>query len=228
MQFKDIQENISLIHYCKTIYCYRMTLPSTSTTSGTPTRSTPLFKSGSIPGERSNRKNRQSVFFTAVNPIDVQLDRREVEYDLNKARIAPYKQNMEISSQYSILVQFTACSEKGIAILSNSIGRNHSFRHTTSGLYRQSGLHENKGPKLPRVSNTFRRMYMFENRENPMIVREISTGKPVSVNIVLIFESLAFHVPLSNKLRQIEKEKVRQLFEQFENHPNWNMLLKDF
>ena len=43
-QFKDTQEKISLIHYCKTMYCCQMTSPSTSATSGTPTRCTPLFK----------------------------------------------------------------------------------------------------------------------------------------------------------------------------------------
>ena len=92
MQFKDTQEKNSLIHYSKTLYCYQMTSPSTSTTSGSPTRCIPLFKVDLIPGGRSNRKNRQSVFFTAVNPIDVQPDRRKVVYDLNKPRIAPYKQ----------------------------------------------------------------------------------------------------------------------------------------
>ena len=50
---------------------------------------------------------------------------------------------------------------------------------------------------------------MFQNRENPMTVRMkfISTGRPVAVTIVLIFESLAFHIPLLNKLKQIEKKK---------------------
>ena len=35
----------------------------------------------------------------------------------------------------------------------------------------------------------------------------VSTGRPVAVTIVLIFESLAFHIPLFNKLKQIEKRK---------------------
>ena len=48
---------------------------------------------------------------------------------------------------------------------------------------------------------------MFQNRENPMIVRNISTGKLVSFNIELIFESLASHIPLLNKLKQIETKK---------------------
>ena len=34
-QFKDIQEKVLLILHCKTMYCYRKDLPSTSTTSGT-------------------------------------------------------------------------------------------------------------------------------------------------------------------------------------------------
>ena len=42
-QIKDIQEKISLIHYCKTIHCCRVTLQSTSTTSGTLSKCTPLF-----------------------------------------------------------------------------------------------------------------------------------------------------------------------------------------
>ena len=31
------------------------------------------------------------MFFTAVNPTEIQPDQREVEYDLDKPRIAPYK-----------------------------------------------------------------------------------------------------------------------------------------
>ena len=50
-----------------------------------------IIQSGLIPEGRSNRRDRQSVFFTAVNPIDIPLDRREVEYDLDKPGIAPYK-----------------------------------------------------------------------------------------------------------------------------------------
>ena len=41
-QFRDIQEVISLNIHCKTMYCYRMTLPSTSNTSGTLTKCTPV------------------------------------------------------------------------------------------------------------------------------------------------------------------------------------------
>ena len=47
---------------------------------------------------------------------------------------------------------------------------------------------------------------MFQNQENPMIVRKISTGNFVAVNIVLIFESLEFQFALLNKLKQSEKK----------------------
>ena len=50
-----------------------------------------IIHSGLIPGGKSNRRDRQSVFFTAVNPMDIQPDQREVEYDMHKPRIAPYK-----------------------------------------------------------------------------------------------------------------------------------------
>ena len=52
IQFKDIQEVILLIHCCKTMHCYWMTSPSTSTTSGKPTRRTPFFKVDRSQGEK--------------------------------------------------------------------------------------------------------------------------------------------------------------------------------
>ena len=46
---------------------------------------------GLIPERKSNRRDRQSVFFTAVNPMDNNQDLEEVQYDLDKPGIAPYK-----------------------------------------------------------------------------------------------------------------------------------------
>ena len=73
-------------------------------------------------------------------------------------------------------------------------------------------------------------MFLSQFRENPMIERKkfISTGRPVAVTIVLIFESQAFHIPLVEQVETNRKETVRRLTEQFENHPNRNMLLKHF
>ena len=80
-QFKDIQEKMSLIHGDFAEYIHHV---------GYAYEMHSNIRSGLIPGGRSNRKNRQSVFFTAVNPIDIQPDRTEVEYDVNRPRIAQY------------------------------------------------------------------------------------------------------------------------------------------
>ena len=89
------------------------------------------------------RRDRQSVFFTAVNPMDARQDLKEVEYDLDTPRIAPCKQNWRAHHNTACWCNFKACSEKGIAILSNSIACSYSFKHTTSDLKRESDMHEN-------------------------------------------------------------------------------------
>ena len=50
-----------------------------------------IIKSGLIPGGRSPKKDRRSVFFTAVNPMDDHQDLEEVQCDLYTPRIAVYK-----------------------------------------------------------------------------------------------------------------------------------------
>ena len=50
-----------------------------------------IIRSGLIRGGRSLKKYRQSVFFTAVNPMDALEDLEEVQYDLDKPRLAVYK-----------------------------------------------------------------------------------------------------------------------------------------
>ena len=50
-----------------------------------------IIKSSLIPGVNSLRRDNQSVFFTAVNPMCDRQDLEEVEHDLDKPRIAPYK-----------------------------------------------------------------------------------------------------------------------------------------
>ena len=49
-----------------------------------------------IPGGRSLKRDRQSVFFTAVNPMHANQDLGEVQYDLGKPRLAVYKNTWRI------------------------------------------------------------------------------------------------------------------------------------
>ena len=71
-----------------------------------------------------------------------------------------------------------------------------------------------ESPRLPRVTlvpntqHVQKDVHVSESR-NPMTVRMkfISKGRLVAVTIVLIFESLAVHIPLLNKLKEIEMKK---------------------
>ena len=70
-QFKDIQEVLSLILHCKTVYCYRMTFAEYVYHNGSAFEMHSIIKSGLITGGKSLRKGGQSVFFTAVSPMCV-------------------------------------------------------------------------------------------------------------------------------------------------------------
>ena len=60
-----------------------------------------FIQGGWIPGISSLKRDRQSVIFTAVNPMYTNQDLEEVQYDLDKPRIAVYKKYLENSPKYS-------------------------------------------------------------------------------------------------------------------------------
>ena len=86
-----------------------------------------IIQGGLIPGGRSLKRDRQSVFFTAVNPMDEDQSLEEVHRTI--------QQYLETSLKHNVLVQFKARSEERIAVLSNTITRNRSLQHTTCDLY---------------------------------------------------------------------------------------------
>ena len=108
-QSRDIQEVLSFILHCKTVYCCRMTSPSTSTTSGTLTTCTP---SSSVDwfGKEEVLKGTGSQCFSQPWTHASQ-DLEEVQYDLDKPRITVYKKYLESSPKDSILVQSEARSK---------------------------------------------------------------------------------------------------------------------
>ena len=93
-----------------------------------------IIQGGLVLG-RTLKRDRRSVFFTAVNSMYVNQDLDEVQYDLDKSRIAMCKNTWRISSKHSILVQYEDRSNKKIAVLSNTIQRNRSFQHFTCDMY---------------------------------------------------------------------------------------------
>ena len=93
-------------------------------------------------GRKTSQKYKQSVFFTALNAMYAKQDQEEVQYDLDTARIAVYKNTWRVHQKYGILVQFETRSEKRIGVLSNTIPRDRFFEHITCDMHRESGIHE--------------------------------------------------------------------------------------
>ena len=75
-----------------------------------------ITRSGLIPEGGSFKRNRQSVFFTAVNPTDDDQIMEEVQYDLDKTKDRTIQKYLETSSKQSVLVQFKARTEERIAV----------------------------------------------------------------------------------------------------------------
>ena len=50
-----------------------------------------IVKSGLIPAGKSLKRERQSVFFTAVNPMDDDQSMEEIRFNLDQPRLVPYK-----------------------------------------------------------------------------------------------------------------------------------------
>ena len=109
-QFRDIQEVISLILHCKTMYCCQRKKPPKG-------QAVRVFHCSEPDGRRS-KHGRNSM-------------------RLGQAKDRTVQMYLETSSIYSVLVQFRPRSEERIAILSNTITCNRSLQHTTCELHRK-------------------------------------------------------------------------------------------
>ena len=131
-QFKDIQEKVSLFLRCKTMYCYRKDLPSTSATSGTRTIS--IRKNGLIPGGTSLKRGRQAVFITTVNPMEDVHGIRETPCDLRKP-ITPCKNTWKRPQNTVFWCNLKLAQEKGLAILPNTVTCRLSLQYAACSLH---------------------------------------------------------------------------------------------
>ena len=61
------------------------------------------IQGGFTPGGRSLKRESQPVFFTAVKPMNANQDLEEVQYDLDKPRIAVYKNTWRVHQQIQFL-----------------------------------------------------------------------------------------------------------------------------
>ena len=175
--------------------------------------------------------------------MDTQHDRREVEYDQGKTRVAPCKHNWRAHHNTVCRCNFEACSEKGIAILSISIACNYSSNTLPAICIEQvvcMKLREDlyckifQSPRLPRVTLVPNSQHVqkdvldTDSRNSDECENEGQQHRETCGS-----HFVDFRIPgiLHSAVGQVEtnrKEKVRRLIEQFESHPNKNMLLKDF
>ena len=96
-----------------------------------------ITNTGLIPGGQ-HLGQRQTVFFTAVNPMDKE-HKDPYKLALTQPRLAWYKQKTWKRHQDTVYwVDFQGCSTERIEVLSNKIERNHPLRHTPSLLYPES------------------------------------------------------------------------------------------
>ena len=72
------------------------------------------------------------MFFTFVNPMEVDNCMEETPCDFSNLRIVPHKKYLETSSKYCQVVQFDTRSRERIAVLPNKVACNRPLRHTTS------------------------------------------------------------------------------------------------
>ena len=72
-----------------------------------------VIDSGLIAGGRNASTERQTVFFTAVNPMEVHLHEQK-EFDLTKPRVAVYKEKWKVHRDAVYWVKFRCARRKGL------------------------------------------------------------------------------------------------------------------
>ena len=92
-----------------------------------------ITNSGLTAGGQNSSKDRQTVFFTAVNLMHKNHKDPKEWSDQTTSCISQTK--LESAPRYAVLGRCTACSTERIEVLSNKIERNHPLRHTPSLLY---------------------------------------------------------------------------------------------
>ena len=97
-----------------------------------------ISTSGLIPGGQNSSRDRQTIFSTAVNPMDKE-HKDPYKLDLTKPRLAWYKQKKWKRHQDTVYwVDIQLAQRKGLKFYQTKIERNHPLRYTPSSLYLES------------------------------------------------------------------------------------------
>ena len=142
-----------------------------------------------IPGGRSLKRDRQSVFFTAVNPMYASQDLEKVQYNLDKPRITVYKITWRIQRNTVFWCNLKIAQRKGLQFYQTQ-------SHAIALFYLRFALRKwfvwrlariftakvHQSPRLPRVDMDDT-ILLISKRENPPTIkanRASSTGKLVA------------------------------------------------
>ena len=147
-----------------------------------------IIKSGLMPGGESLRRDRQSVFFTAVNPMCARQDLGEVEYDLDKPSIAVYKHTWRIYPKTENWCSLKLAQTKGLQFYQT---RSHSiaFLNTLLAICIEKVENMKSGeelcckvyqsPRLPRVTlvpnshHALKDVLITDSRKSDDLVKEV-------------------------------------------------------
>ena len=89
-----------------------------------------ITNSGLIAGGQNSSRERQTVFFTAVNPMR-KNHKDPQELDLTKPRLASPEKKWKRHQGTVNWGRYTACSTEMTKVLSNKIERHHPLRHNS-------------------------------------------------------------------------------------------------
>ena len=139
--FKVIQDAIPLILHCRTMCWFQTISSSTFLMLDVQVSVRFITNYGLIAGGQNSSWDRQTVFFTSVNPMH-QNHKDPQELELTKPRLASHKQKVEKAPRCGVLGRHTGCSTERIEVSSNKIERHHPLRYTPSLLYLESDCDE--------------------------------------------------------------------------------------
>ena len=213
------------------MYCYRTTFPSTSSTSGTLSKCSPLSKVDWSQEEKASEGTGSQC--SSQPSTRCVLDK--IWKKLYTIWTNPESRRTNtLGELFKILflVQFTACSEKGIATLSTSITCNDSFKRMKTGeeLYCEVC----QSPRLPRATlvpnsqHAEKDVLITDSRKSDDRENEVHKHRRTCSSSRLDFRIPGIPHSTVEQVGTKRKETVRRSIEQFENHQNRNMLLKDW
>ena len=90
-----------------------------------------IIQGGLIPGGRGLKRDRQSVFFTAVNPMYANQDLEKVQFDLGKPRIAVFKNTWRAHQNTAYWCNLKLAQRKGLQFYQT---RSHAIALSTDYL----------------------------------------------------------------------------------------------